>query len=90
MSYIFVLILSGIGLIELIGIFDAFRFDRFALFVSMFIDMPLGIILLTLSVLVKRKDEFKTKKRNTISVVGVFLGSLLTIFPPLLFWISSF
>lgn len=89
--YSFILIFIGVGIFAVtdicLGLFDM---DRYGLFASIFMYSPIGIILFSLSSFVKWKDEYKTTKRNYISITGIFLGSMLAILPPLLFWISSF
>ena len=90
MSYTFILILIGLSILGIIDISLGFYdIDRYGLFASIFIYSPIGIILLSLSALVKWKDEYKTVNRKYVLTVGICVGTVLMIMSPLLFIISG-
>lgn len=68
---------------------SVFKIDRFALYTGAFINVPLGVLLVGLSLLVKWKSDDRSAKRNYVLGAGIVLGILTAILSPVLFLVTG-
>ena len=57
----------------------ASRFDPYASLIGLVIDLPLSIVLITTSFLVRRREKKNAKVKNIITISGLVVGFLLLI-----------
>jgi hypothetical protein len=83
-GYVTILILTIISILMIYDTLSVFRIDRFALLIGAIIDVPLGGLLLGISLLVKWKDSGKTMTRKYVVGAGIVFGIAAILMSPLL------
>jgi hypothetical protein len=85
LKYTLLLLLVGINLLSIQGALSAFTLDPYALFVGIFIDVPLGVLTLIVFWFAWQKEENKTLVRKYILIVGILVGAITSVLSTLLF-----
>jgi len=77
--YIVIMFLIAVGGFMIIDAIDAFRFDRYALLMGIYLDAPLGIILILLSALIKKIEQNITTWKSFVTTAGIIVGLLVPL-----------
>jgi hypothetical protein len=85
LKYTLLLLLVGINILSIYSALSIFAIDPYALFVGMFIDIPLGVLTLAVFLLAWRKEGNKILGSKFILIVGIIVGAITLVLPPLLF-----
>lgn len=82
------LILSLICVFMIIDTIMAFSHDLYAIFLGQYVNIPLGIASVVISLVIQVKESDKTKWKKCITVTGIVLGFITSVVSIVLFKIG--
>ena len=88
-KYWVIVVLIIVNIIMFLDALDSFRYAPLGMWLIWAIDVPLGIALLVISSLVKKKELEKTNLRNLIINTGVVVGIIFPLLSIILFLLKE-
>lgn len=82
------IVLSLICIFTIIDTILTFPHDLYAIFISQFIDTPLGIISFLVSLVIQKRETKKEKRKTYITISGVIVGLITAVLSIVLFQIG--